>query len=194
MLKYQMGLIVLLIGCFAFISCDMIQEVLTPAVPEEEMMPTEETMPEEMMPTEEMATEEMATEEMATEGMMPEEMMEMYTSWANVTYAAVAVAAHGEGDRVVYINDIGAMALQDGMTTFPVGTVIVKEIMDATNTSVAVVERMEKTDEYAAESGWLYNEGANQALCHSCHAKAGSALPGMDAVFTDFSALAAEGQ
>ena len=183
MLKYQMGLIALLIGCFAFISCDIIQEVLTPAVPEEE------TMPEEMMPT-----EEMPTEEMATEGMMPEEMMEMYTSWANVTYAAVAVAAHGEGDRVVYINDIGAMALQDGMTTFPVGTVIVKEIMDATNTSVAVVERMEKTDEYAAESGWLYNEGASQALCHSCHVKAGSALPGMDAVFTDFSALAAAGQ
>ena len=34
MLKYQMGLIALLIGCFAFISCDIIQEVLTPAVPE----------------------------------------------------------------------------------------------------------------------------------------------------------------
>ena len=39
MLKYQMGLIALLIGCFAFISCDIIQEVLTPAVPEEETMP-----------------------------------------------------------------------------------------------------------------------------------------------------------
>ena len=61
MLKYQMGLIALLIGCFAFISCDIIQEVLTPAVPEEEMMPTEEMMPEEMMPCRPM-TEEMPTD------------------------------------------------------------------------------------------------------------------------------------
>ena len=175
MLKYQMGLIALLIGCFAFISCDIIQEVLTPAVPEEE------TMPEEMMPT-----EEMPTEEMATEGMMPEEMMEMYTSWANVTYAAVAVAAHGEGDRIVYINDIGAMALQDAsMTTFPIGTVVVKDIMDDTNTAVAKTERMEKTDEYATENGWLYNEGATQAGCHGCHVLAGTdGKPGIDSVFT----------
>ena len=143
MLKFQMGLIALLIGCVALISCGDLQKILMSGG----------DMPEEMMPEE----------------MMPEEMMEMYTSWANVMYTAVSVAAHGEGDRVVYINDVGAMALQDGVTTFPVGTVIVKEIMDATNTSVAVVERMEKTDEYAAESGWLYNEGANQASCHSCH-------------------------
>ena len=27
--------------------------------------------------------------------------------------APVALAAHGSGDRIVYINDIGAMALQD---------------------------------------------------------------------------------
>ena len=166
MLKFQMGLIALLIGCVALISCGDLQKILMSGG----------DMPEEMMPEE----------------MMPEEMMEMYTSWANVMYTAVSVAAHGEGDRVVYINDVGAMALQDGVTTFPVGTVIVKEIMDATNTSVAVVERMEKTDEYAAESGWLYNEGANQASCHSCHVKAGGVLPGMDAVFTDFDDMAAE--
>ena len=154
MLKIQMALIALLIGCLAFTSCDLIQGLVTPE--------------------------------------MPEEMMAAYTSWANVTYAAVAVAAHGQGDRVVYINDVGAMALQDGMTTFPVGTVIVKEIMDATNTSVAVVERMEKTDGYATEDGWLYGTGESQAGCHGCHVKAGGALPGMDAVFTDFSDLGAE--
>ena len=30
MSKFQMGLIALLIGCVAFISCDVIQEILTP--------------------------------------------------------------------------------------------------------------------------------------------------------------------
>ena len=51
MLKYQMALIALLIGCFAFISCDIIQEILTPPMPEDDttetgdMMPTDDTMP-----------------------------------------------------------------------------------------------------------------------------------------------------
>ena len=107
-----------------------------------------------------------------------------YTSWLSVTYAAIS-PAHGSGDRIVYINDIGAMALQDAsMTTFPVGTVVVKDIMDDTNTAVAKTERMEKTDEYATENGWLYNEGATQAGCHGCHVGAGAGVPGIDSVFT----------
>ena len=110
-----------------------------------------------------------------------------YTSWLSVTYAAIS-PAHGQGDRTVYINDIGAMALQDAsMTAFPVGTVVVKDIMDDTNTAVAKTERMEKTDDsmYATENGWLYNEGATQAGCHGCHVAAGAGgAPGIDSVFT----------
>ena len=110
-----------------------------------------------------------------------------YTSWMSVTYGAIS-PAHGQGDRVVYINDVGAMALEDeSMTAFPVGTIVIKEIMDATNTSVALVERMEKTDDpmYATEDGWLYNKGGSQAGCHGCHVGAD-----MDSVFTDFDDMA----
>ena len=119
------------------------------------------------------------------DGMMTEDdTMADYTSWLSVTYAAIS-PAHGSGDRIVYINDIGAMALQDeSMTAFPVGTVVVKDIMDDTNTAVAKTERMEKTDEYATENGWLYNEGATQAGCHGCHVAAGAGVPGIDSVFT----------
>ena len=62
MLKIQMALIALLIGCLAFTSCDLVQELVTPEMPEE-------MMPEEMMPEE----------------MMPEEMMAAYTSWLSAT-------------------------------------------------------------------------------------------------------------
>ncbi len=121
---------------------------------------------------------------MIDDAMMTDDMTD-YTSWLSVTYAAIS-PAHGSGDRIVYINDIGAVTLQDAdMTTFPIGTVVVKDIMDATNTAVAKTERMEKTDEYATENGWLYNEGATQALCHSCHVAAGAdGKPGIDSVFT----------
>ena len=213
MLKYQMGLIALLIGCFAFISCDMIQEILTPPMPEDDMtetgdmMPTDDTMPTDDMTTDDtMPTDDMATDDMATDDTMPtddsmtteDDTMAAYTSWLSVTYAAIS-PAHGSGARIVYINDIGAMALQDAsMTTFPIGTVVVKDIMDDTNTAVAKTERMEKTDEYATENGWLYNEGATQAGCHGCHVLAGTdGKPGIDSVFTiqfPMPDMAAEGQ
>ena len=128
------------------------------------------------------------------DGAMPDDSMVTeddtmadYTSWLSVTYAVIS-PAHGQGDRTVYINDIGAMALQDAsMTAFPVGTVVVKDIMDDTNTAVVKTERMEKTDDsmYATENGWLYNEGATQAGCHGCHVAAD-----MDSVFTDFDDMA----
>ena len=171
MLKIQMALIALLVGCLAFTSCDLVQELVTPEMPEE-------MMPEEMMPEE----------------MMPEEMMATYTSWLSGTLpgpVGSGAAAHGAGARIIYINDIGAMALQGGMTTFPAGTMVVKEIMsvpDASGeTSVEKVERMEKSDDpmHADTSGWLYNGMGSQASCHGCHAKAGTDdVPGMDAVFT----------
>ena len=196
MLRYQVGLIALLIACVAFISCDIIQEILTPPMPEEDMTETGDMMPtDDTMPTDDMATDDtmmtddgtMVTDDMATDdGMTTEDdTMVDYTSWLSVTYAAIS-PAHGSGDRIVYINDIGAMALQDAsMTTFPVGTVVVKDIMDDTNTAVAKTERMEKTDEYAPGNGWLYNEGATQAGCHGCHVAAGAGgAPGIDSVFT----------
>ena len=166
MLKIQMALISLLIGCLAFTSCDLVQELVTPE------------MPEEMMPEE----------------IMPEEMMATYTSWLSGTLpgpVGSGAAAHGAGARIIYINDIGAMALQGGMTTFPAGTMVVKEIMsvpDASGeSSVVEVALMEKSDEpmYADTDGWLYNGMGSQAGCHGCHAKAGTDdVPGMDAVFT----------
>ena len=187
MLKIQMALIALLIGCLALTSCDLIQGLVTPEMPPEEMMP-EEMMPEEMMP------EEMMPEEMMPEEMMPEEMMAAYTSWLSATLPGPlgsGAAAHPGSARIIYINDIGAMALQGGMTTFPAGTMVVKEIMsvpDASGeTSVEKVERMEKSDDpmHADTSGWLYNGMGSQAGCHGCHAKAGTDdVPGMDAVFT----------
>ena len=202
MLKYQMGLIALLIGCFAFISCDMIQEILTPPMPEDDMtetgdmMPTDDTMPTDDMTTDDtMPTDDMATDDMATDDTMPTDdsmttedgTMADYTSWLSATLPTAigsGAAAHAGGARIIYINDIGAMALQDGMATFPAGTIVVKDIMDDTNTAVAKTERMEKTDGYATENGWLYNEGNSQAGCHGCHSTAGvDPIPGMDSVF-----------
>ena len=126
---------------------------------------------------------------MPDDGMMTDDTTADYTSWLSATLptAIGSGAAHGQNVRIIYINDVGVMALQGGMTTFPAGTIIYKDIMDATNTSVALVERMEKTDDvmYAAENGWLYNEGATQAGCHGCHSTAGvDPIPGMDSVFT----------
>ena len=170
MLKIQMALIALLIGCLTFTSCDLIPPLLTPEMPEEEMMPEE---------------------------MMPEEMMAAYTSWLSATLTTAVgtgAAAHPGGARVIYINDVGAMALQAGMTTFPAGTVVFKDIMDETNTTVLKTEMMTKSDDpmYATENGWLYNDGSSQAGCHSCHVKAGVGdAPGMDGVFTAGALIAA---
>ena len=130
-------------------------------------------------------------DEMPTDGEMPTDdtMAAAYTSWLSATLptAIGSGAAHGQNARTIYINDVGVMALQAGETTFPVGTIVYKDIMDATNTSVVLVERMEKTDDpmYATENGWLYNEGNSQVGCHGCHSTAGvDPIPGTDAVFT----------
>ena len=180
MLKFQMGLIALLIACVAFISCDALVELLTPPVPEEDM-------PEDMVDT-----------------MMGLPMyISMYTSWLpKVTYpgATETGKAHGEGARTVYINEVGAMALEnEDLTAYPAGTIIVKEIMDDANTFIQKVATMKKTDD-SRHNGWTYKkyarpdensdytqvkgDGLPDAAegCHACH----TAAP-MDGVFVDFS-------
>ena len=178
MLKFQMGLIALLIACVAFISCDQLVEILTPAPPEEDM-------PDDMLAGLPM-------------------YISMYTSWmskelpapgplADAASPAETGEVHGAGTRTVYINDVGAMALEDeSLTAYPAGTIIVKAIMDDANTFVQKVATMMKTDDamYAGHSGWTYkkyarpdeNTGYMQVRgdglpdaaegCHGCHAKA----------------------
>ena len=184
MLKYQMALIALLIGCVALISCDQLVEILTPAPPEEDM-PDDGVMP---------------TDDMMTGLPM---YISMYTTWAtNVTYPEPVGTGdvHGEGARTVYINDVGAMALEDeNLTAYPAGTIIVKEIMDDANTFIQKVATMKKTDD-SRHNGWTYKkyaradestdymqvrgDGLPDAAqgCHACHA----AAP-VDSVFVDFS-------
>ena len=178
MVKFQIGLIALLLTCVAFISCDVIQEILTQQKPEEDMMPTDDTLAGLPM------------------------YVSMYTTWRpKVTYPGPTETgkAHGEGSRTVYINDVGAMALEDeNMTTYPVGTLIVKEIMDDANTFVQKVATMMKTDE-TRHNGWRYKkyarpdentdymqvkgDGLADAAegCHGCHLGAP-----VDSVFVEF--------
>jgi hypothetical protein len=98
-------------------------------------------------------------------------------------------AAHGMGSRIVYINETGVTANREG-GVYPVGTMIVKEIMDATNSFVMTVATMEKTDDmtYNGHNGWKYDQymlnsetnefelsqGGSFATsqgCHDCHVK-----------------------
>ena len=175
MQKFQLGLIAMLICCVAFISCERTQKMLAPAEPVEEAMPTDMT---DMM-----------------------DMMADYMSWAKVelpappaefTDAKDSGSAHGAGTRTVYINEAGAAAQAAAMETYPVGTMIVKEIMDDTNTFVFRVATMTKTDDamYAAHNGWMYTQSQRETAdaelmlaagdgteggsmgCHGCHAKA----------------------
>ncbi len=176
MLKFQMGLIILLIGCVAVMGCDMLQELLTPAIP------TADEDDDSMMP------------------MMVE--LPDYASWLSVTYPGPTGTggAHGEGARTIYINDVGAMALQDeSMTAYPAGTTIVKDIMDDANTFIQKVATMVKTDD-PRHNGWTYKkyarpdenadymqvkgDGLPDAAegCHACHAAAPT-----DSVFVEFS-------
>ena len=110
--------------------------------------------------------------------MASDEMMEImphltgHSSWAHVVLPVpVALDAatdpsetgevHGMGSRTVYINEVGAMANAAG-TAYPAGTIIVKEIMDDTNTFVAKIATMMKTDDpmYAGHNGWIYQKYA----------------------------------
>ena len=111
---------------------------------------------------------------------------------------------HGFGTRSVYINGIGVAALKDDTRkTFPIGTFIIKEVNNNTNTFVQHVAIMKKTDDpaYATHNGWLYTQhtrqtenakfvgvggdvpGSTSESCHACHAQAPK-----DSVFTQLPA------
>ena len=175
MLKLQIALIAILIGCVAFISCERMTMPLKQV--------TEDTKTADDMPVD-------VTKMMDSK---------MYMSWAHVmlpappaevTKPAESGGAHGMGIRTVYFNDVGATANMAG-TAYPAGTMIIKKVMDSTETFVMQVVTMMKTDDpmYAAYNGWVY--GATQraseteelmmpqtvpmavaASCHGCHAKA----------------------
>ena len=181
MLKFQIVLIAILIVCVAFVSCERGQQMLEPVA--DDMMATDDMM------------------DMTMDMMDPT----TYMSWASVSLpapeqtleAAIAAmnpggtgAAHGEGTRTAYINDIGVMANMEG-TAYPAGTTIVKTIMDDANTFVQKKALMMKTDDpmYADHNGWMYVKYAraseadeymmvgggsleNSMGCHGCHAKA----------------------
>lgn len=178
MQKFQLGLIAMLICCVAFVSCERTQKMLAPAEPVEEAMPTDMA---DMM-----------------------DMMSDYMSWtkvelpapgaiADATAPAETGEAHGKGTRAVYINEAAVGAMKDStMTAFPVGSVLVKEIMDDTNTFVWRQAFMQKTDDaqYTEHGGWMYAQyqresataefmmqagdgtEAGSAGCDGCHAKA----------------------
>ena len=192
MLKLQIFLIAVLIACVAFVSCDRTQSVLRPAA--DDMMATDDMV----------ATDDI----MATDDTMKLLDSTMYMSWAHVmlpapgpqeaaTTPAETGAAHNpppiDGGaltaRTVYVNDIGAMANKAGAAEYPAGTVIVKEIMDKTETFVDKVAVMMKSDDmmYAGHNGWVYKKylrpSADAAYmqirgsnledagngCHGCH-------------------------
>ena len=171
MQKFQLGLIAMLICCVAFVSCERTQKMLAPAEPTADTMPADMTDMTDMM-----------------------DMMADYMSWKSVTLLEPrgTGGAHGMGARTVYINEAGANAQAAAMETYPPGTMIVKEIMDDTNTFVHRVATMTKTaDEmYAAHNGWMYTQSQRETAdaelmlqagdgtergsmgCHGCHAEA----------------------
>ena len=71
MLKFQMVLIAILIACFAFVSCERAQQIMTPVT--DDMM-AEDSMSEDM--TDDMMDEDMMDEDMMTDDMMDEDMMD----------------------------------------------------------------------------------------------------------------------
>ena len=163
MLRFQIALAIILVGCTAVLSCGRAQDMLETPVTE---------MPKDMM-----------------DMMMA---ADAYKAWAHVMLPEPVDSgtAHGVGSRTVYFNEAGAMANKAG-TAYPAGTRIVKEIMDDANTFVAKKAVMEKTDDpmYAFHNGWKYVKYARQSAdgeyamvgggsvensmgCHGCHATA----------------------
>lgn len=182
MLKFQIALAIILVGCISFLSCSRTQDELDMVTAPD--IPTDMTL----------------------------DLIKMgaYTSWmhkmlpapvpmADAMSPAETGAAHNPAHattgittaRTFYINDIGVMANKEG-TMYPAGTVIVKEIMDDTNMFVDKVAVMMKSDDamYAGHNGWVYKKYARASAdaeymqvrgsnledagngCHGCHAKA----------------------
>lgn len=195
MLKFQIALAIILVGCISFTSCGRIQDQLDPV------------------------TDDTSTD-MPTDMILDLIKMGAYTSWmhkmlsapvpmADAMSPAETGAAHNPAHattgittaRTFYINDIGVIANKEG-TMYPAGTVIVKEIMDDTNMFVDKVAVMMKSDDsmYAGHNGWVYSKYARSSEdaeymqvrgsnledagngCHGCHAKASN-----DSVFVSLS-------
>ncbi len=165
MLKLQVVLIAVLIGCIGFVACERTQTVLETALEPGTMDPeiTEMTG------------------------------MDAHKSWEHTMLEGPWLdfkgdAAHDLGSRTIYFNEAAAMANKAG-TEYPIGAMIVKESMDTTNTFVSQVSTMIKTDGMMND-GWVYGVSGmpvsaaedlmmpNQltaemgAGCHGCHANA----------------------
>ena len=161
MLKFQVVLIAVLIGCIGFVACERTQTVLEPVMMDPEI--TEMTG------------------------------MDAHKSWEHKMLDGPWLdfkgdVAHDLGSRTIYFNEAAAMANKAG-TAYPVGAMIIKESMDATNTFVSQVSTMMKTDGMM-NNGWVYGVSGmpvsaagdltmpNQltaemgAGCHGCHANA----------------------
>ena len=186
MLKFQITLMLILIACVAFISCERVSEILEPPLSVDEGIIAEDTLA------------------------AITEALGAYKSWryaqllptppATFTEPKDSGSAHGLGNRTVYLNETdhqfyrtvpGSIATGTPVV-FPTGHTLVKEIMDDTNTFVWRVAIMQKTDEetYADHNGWAYvqyqrdseteafravaGDGTERGSmgCHECHAKA----------------------
>ena len=192
MLRFQIALAVILISCVAFVSCDRAQQVLEPVA--DDMMDTPGDMPTDMMPM-----MDMTMHKSWMHVMLPAPTMTVEEAAAAMNPGGTG-AAHGMGTRTVYFNEAGATANMAG-TAYPAGTMIVKDVMDITDTFIMQRVTMMKTDDpmYAAHNGWIYGatqrESETEELmmphqltvemamgCHGCHAKASD-----DSVFVSLS-------
>ena len=165
MFRFQIALAIILVSCIAILSCGRAQEMLEDPVPEE--MPTDMIL------------------DLINSG--------MYTSWpSSVEYSGArdTGVVHGEGARTVYFNAEAAKANEAG-EMYPLGSIIVKEILDDENTFLAKVAVMIKSDDANEDhNGWVYKKYARASTdaeymqvkgsnlgdagngCHNCHAKA----------------------
>ena len=176
MLRFQIALAIILVGCVAFVACERGQQMLDPADmtdpgTDPPMVDTEtyKTWMSVMLDAPTMTVEEAAA----------------------AMNAGGTGAAHGMGTRTVYFDEAAAMANMAG-TMYPAGATIVKEIMDDTNMFVQKIAKMTQTDDpmYADHGGWMYVKYARASEtdaymmvgggsveasvgCDGCHAKAG---------------------
>lgn len=180
MLKFQIILLIVLISCITFVSCNRMQDPL------ETVIDTGDTL-------------DTTTHKSWMNVMLPSPPTE-------VTMPSESGSAHGAGSRTVYFNEAAATANMEG-TTYPAGAMIVKEIMDDADMFVQKIAKMTKTDDpmYAEHGGWMYvkyarademseymmvggGSVAQSAGCDGCHAKADN-----DYVFVSLSSTDSEG-
>ena len=166
MLKFQIVLIAMLIVCVVFTSCERVQKVIKPTLPDEQDMMSDPIM---------------------------DEILPVYKSWRYAqplpappevfTEAKDSGSAHGAAERTVYLDGIdhqffyGVPALIDAgkPVVYPVGLTIVKEIMDDTNTFVWRIAVMQKTNDtmYSNHNNWIYAQYRRDSEAEEFVAEAG---------------------